>query len=145
MLIYLNFRFFLVSSFTLETPINFISLSISLRKLDKLFSDLSNYLQLPLREYKGVRNHYWVYGIMLKKPELKVELTEYLLNNDIETRPFFYPLHLQPVLPQIYKDLTIKPIVSEKLYESGLYIPIGSHLTQKKQRYISNKIHNFFN
>lgn len=110
-----------------------------------LFSDLSNYLQLPLREYKGVKNHYWVYGIMLKKPELKVEFTEYLLNSDIETRPFFYPLHLQPVLPKIYKDLTIKPIVSEKLYESGLYIPIGNHLTQKKQRYISNKIHNFFN
>ena len=112
---------------------------------DQLFADLSNYLQLPLREYRGVKNHYWVYGIMLKKPELKGELTEYLLNNDIETRPFFYPLHLQPALPQIYKDLTFKPIVSEKLYESGLYIPIGNHLTQKNQRYISNKIHNFFN
>ena len=81
---------------------------------------------------------------MLKKPELKFEFTEYLLKSDIETRPFFYPLHLQPVLPKIYKDLTIKPIVSEKLYKSGLYIPIGNHLTQKKQRYISNKIHNFF-
>ena len=32
---------------------------------DHLFSDLSNYLQLPLREYKG-KNHYCIYGIMLK-------------------------------------------------------------------------------
>ncbi len=112
---------------------------------DQLFSDLSDYLQLPLREYDGVRNQYWVYGIMLKKPKLKVELTEYLLNNDIETRPFFYPLHLQPVLPQKYKNLNFTPIVSEKLYESGLYIPIGNHLTKKTQKYISNKIHDFFN
>ena len=79
------------------------------------------------------------------KARTKVEFTEYLLNSDIETRPFFYPLHLQPALPKIFKDLTIKPIVSEKLYESDLYIPIGNHLTQKKQRYVPNKIHNFFN
>ena len=35
-----------MSSFTLETPINFISRSISLRKLDKLFS-VNNTLLTP--------------------------------------------------------------------------------------------------
>ena len=110
----------------------------------ELLNDLNEYIQLPLHEYKDTKNHFWVYGMVLKDSKSKQHLIDHLYQNGIETRPFFYPLHLQPALPDKFRNNNLELKNSEHLYESGLYIPIGSHLTKKKQEYISEKIHIFF-
>ena len=45
--------------------------------------------------------------------------------NGIGTRPFFYPMHLQPVLKKMNFFHGEKYINSEKLYSKGLYLPSG--------------------
>jgi len=74
----------------------------------------------------GSRNIYWVVGILINPNSLvnsKV-LRQKLLENEIETRPFFYPLHLQPVIKRNYPHLIFHELpIAEELYSFGLYLP----------------------
>ena len=65
------------------------------------------------------------------------KLMNKMSSNNIETRPFFFPLHLQPALK---RSIAQTLPVTENLGMNGLYIPLGSHLSKKKQRYIVDKL-----
>ena len=69
-------------------------------------------------------------------------MSDYLSDHGIQTRKFFWPLHLQNALPS---NLRTKQelIVSEMLGKCGLYIPLGNHLKEKDQVFISDKINSF--
>ena len=45
-------------------------------------------LQLPLTEFEGSKNHYWVYGIVLKDKS-RNDLAKFLIEKGIQTRSFF--------------------------------------------------------
>lgn len=72
-------------------------------------------------------NIYWVYGIILKPEQPKN--AEYIINElkkqKIGSRPFFFPMHLQPIFQKmgLFKNQTYP--VSENLSENGFYIPCG--------------------
>tara|TARA_B100001250_G_scaffold413515_1_gene447910 strand:+ start:3137 stop:4246 length:1110 start_codon:yes stop_codon:yes gene_type:complete len=102
----------------------------------ELLSKAENLVQLPLMEHEGVMNHYWVYGVLLKRENIRDYVMNELRNNGIETRPFFWPLHLQPALPKEYKT-TRKLLVSERLGSDGLYLPMGKHVNKNSQNKIS--------
>ncbi len=125
-----------------------IEKTIQLKKLQgdyysAQFSSLQEHIQLPKKEYNLSENHYWVYGIVLKNQNLRNQLSEYLLDSGIQTRDFFWPLHLQnALLKNNNSKITLKN--SEYLGSGGLYIPIGKHLKRKEQDYIILKIKNFF-
>lgn len=97
-------------------------------------------VQTPVRKYKDTQNHYWVYGVVIKNNKNARSVMDSLKKLGIETRPFFWPLHLQPLLPEKFKNNTTTLTNSELLGEKGLYIPIGSHLTKNKQEYIVNSL-----
>lgn len=101
---------------------------------NNLLSNFEEIIQLPLKNNKFSKNHYWVYGIVLKNKNIRDDLIVYLLSQGIETRPFFYPLHLQPVLEDRYENSECK--VSEELGKNGLYLPLGSGISKKKQKFI---------
>jgi perosamine synthetase len=62
---------------------------------------------------------------------------EALEANGIQTRSFFYPLHLQPALTPYFRG----PLpVAEKLYEQGVCLPIHVSLTESDIDEISNII-----
>ena len=71
------------------------------------------------------------------KDNIRDIVIEDLKHNGIETRPFFWPLHLQPALPKKFKNNVSLP-VSENLGNNGFYIPIGSHLKKSDQDKIIN-------
>jgi len=84
-------------------------------------------IQLPLEMTAYSENNYWVFGLVLngkmtgKAKEVRTELG----NFGIGTRPFFQPLHRQPVLEKFgLSDQRSLP-VSENLGNSGFYIPNG--------------------
>jgi perosamine synthetase len=54
----------------------------------------------------------------------------------VETRPFFWPLHLQNALPDEFKEKETNLLISENLGKNGLYIPTGSHISNSKQNKI---------
>lgn len=91
-------------------------------------------LQLPISRTDYAENIYWVYGLVLKDevpfdaPEMMKRLAEY----KIGTRPFFWPMHEQPVFHKmgLFKDVSYP--VSEKIARRGFYIPSGMALTDEQ-------------
>ena len=102
---------------------------------NELLKDYSDILQIPEPSYKGSVNHYWVYGIVLNKQDIRDKLIKDLMNQGIETRPFFHPLHLQDALPKKFSN-NLKLPVSENIGRNGLYLPLGNHLKKSDQNFI---------
>jgi len=100
------------------------------------FEDLVE-LQLPVRRTDYAENIYWVFGILLNSAKTNLmakEVIEKLNNQNIGARPFFYPMHLQPVLKNMgYKFDSQKLKNSEELYNRGFYIPSGLGNTGEEQ------------
>jgi perosamine synthetase len=91
------------------------------------FSGLEG-LSLPANESAESLNDFWVFGMVLdaQHPKSVNQVTYDLEQLGIGTRPFFYPLHKQPVLKKIladFPDLSLP--VAEHLGSQGFYIPNG--------------------
>lgn len=91
-------------------------------------------IQLPVTRLNYAENIYWVYGIVLNK-EIGFnaeEAMQYLIKNGIGTRPFFYPMHQQPVLQRIGLFEGESHPVAEYISQQGFYIPSGMALTEQE-------------
>jgi perosamine synthetase len=88
-------------------------------------------LELPLNKTEYAENIYWVYGLLLNDSSgLNAEQAmKRLEEKGIGTRPFFYPMHQQPVLRRMgfFEDEHYP--VAERLYHQGFYIPSGMALS----------------
>ncbi len=89
------------------------------------FAGIPNVL-LPKQSTSFSKNNYWVFGIVLQNSfgSTAKEIMEVLDAQGIGTRPFFFPLHKQPVLEKFSNRKSSLP-VSEHLGEFGFYIPNG--------------------
>ena len=97
----------------------------------------------PLDKTDHAKNIYWVYGILLKKNAHSVtNIVKKLLREGIETRPFFWPLHKQPILKKMGLFKKVKLPVSEFLSKNGFYLPSGLALSKKQQLYVIKKFNN---
>ena len=68
-------------------------------------------------------------------------LSNYLLENGIQTRMFFYPLNLQPC----YRDMNYGPFkISEKAYNNGISLPSSYNMTEEELDYIIEKIKEYY-
>ncbi|MBL52029.1 MAG: aminotransferase DegT [Candidatus Marinimicrobia bacterium] len=69
---------------------------------------------------------------------------KYLEKNKIQTRKFFYPLHLQPC----YENSNLIQIndspVSKMVFDLGISLPSSYSLNEEQQNYIVSKIKKFF-
>ena len=99
-------------------------------------------LTLPLPSYRESDNVYWVFGVVLgpDSPISSKDAMEALRQRGIGTRPFFYPLHQQPVLSDF--GLANQPPlhVSEWLGRSGFYLPNGADSTPEKRVYVAKQL-----
>jgi len=105
---------------------------MGLRYFEQL-KDLSS-IQLPLPETDYAKNIYWVFAIVLKD-SVKItvsELISHLAKLGVGARPFFCPMHLQPVF--IRKGMFANEFlpVSEKMYRRGFYLPSGLALGERQ-------------
>ena len=94
-----------------------------------------NGITLPPENFEYADNIYWVFGILLtdKTCDFIDEIKEKLRLEGIGTRPFFWPLHLQPVLKK-YNINIDKDICHNSTYISkrGFYLPSGIGLEIKE-------------
>ena len=76
-------------------------------------------------------NIYWVYGMVLKDDVLfdAEEAMRRLGQKGIGTRPFFWPMHEQPVFQKMGLFRGEQHPVAERLARRGFYIPSGMALT----------------
>ena len=66
------------------------------------------------------------------------QLIDCLKGQRIETRPFFYPLHLQPLYEHQFRGESYP--VAEEFSQKGINLPSGNELTETQIRYIANAI-----
>ena len=100
-------------------------------------------INLPVPKTNFCENIYWVYAITLKVDYAKTakEVMTELSSFNIGTRPFFYPMHKQPVFNKMGLFLDDHLPNSEKLYEKGFYIPSGIALTDEQMIEVSTALH----
>ena len=101
------------------------------KEIGKIYNSIipdSDRYSKPLLKNLGSENHYWVYGIVLN-PNKSINASSIMMkleSKGIGSRPFFYPIHLQPV----YKKLGMFEFEShpnsENLSEFGFYLPSGT-------------------
>lgn len=102
-------------------------------------------ISLPITKTSYAENIYWVYTIVLSN-EIKKnahEAISILSQEGVGCRPFFYPLHKQPILLRegYFRDQELP--ISEHLYDKGFYIPSGLALTDRQQIKVVEKIKTF--
>lgn len=105
----------------------------------ELLQDLPG-IQLPLAETSYARNIYWVYGIVLKDviDFDAAEAMKRLAAKGVGCRPFFWPMHEQPVLQKMgfFRDVDLP--VAARLARRGFYIPSGLALREDQIREVAS-------
>ena len=112
------------------------------RKMGQQYTELLSMqdgfkIAIPKTNYAD--NIYWVFGILLKE-ECKldaVDVIRKLGEYGIGCRPFFYPMHQQPVFKKMGLFNNEHYPVSERLAKKGFYIPSGLTLLAEDIQYIS--------
>lgn len=107
------------------------------REIGKMYNELFAHLkgvQLPCDNVDYAKSIYWVFGILLDESRnmSAKEVMAKLAEKGIGTRPFFFPLHKQPVFKEMSLFEKSYHPVSESLYERGFYIPSGLGITDEE-------------
>ena len=108
---------------------------------DERFRSISK-IQIPKKSTPNAKNIYWVYGIVLHDQDLIYRniVMERMLEHGVETRPFFWPLHLQPALMNQGYFLNEKFPVSETLGRTGFYLPSGLGNTEEEVEFSASTL-----
>lgn len=108
----------------------------------ELLADLKN-VHLPIHKNEASENIYWVFALVLKDsyPKNAEQVMKELAIHKIGTRPFFYPMHKQPVFNKMGLFLNDNMPNSETLAEKGFYIPSGLALTLEQIKEVSRVLH----
>ena len=77
-------------------------------------------------------NIYWVFGILINNDKLNLRnITKELKNLGVDTRPFFCPMHMQPILHKYGLFQNESYPTAEKFYKNGFYLPSGTALERE--------------
>jgi perosamine synthetase len=111
-----------------------------------LLNDLKDFIQLSIVSTDYAENIYWVYSIVLKDTVLfdALEAMNRLAKLGVATRPFFYPMHLQPVFKKMGLFENEQYPVAENIAERGFYLPSGLALTENQAIEVANKLKQIF-
>lgn len=103
-------------------------------------------IQLPKQATDYAENIYWVYGIVLNDevPFDAAEAMKRLSARRIGSRPFFFPMHEQPVFRKMGLFQDEKYPVAERLARRGFYIPSGMALTDEQMNHAADAVREIF-
>lgn len=101
--------------------------------------DISDIQMMP--ENAWTRQNYWLTCILLKGKIKPTEFINGLAVDQIETRPIWKPMHLQPFFKQYNY---IGNGVSDSLFENGVCLPSDTKLSDEDLTFIVNKIKNLW-
>ena len=159
-----NFRRFVNSDVGWNYRFTNIQASLGLSQLNRLNSIINKKIFVGKTYYKylknnkniyfpepkknNLRNIYWVNGLLILAGAKKNanKLAEDLKKYKIETRPFFWPMHKQPILKKkISLNKNDKFPYSNILSKYGIYLPSSINLSENKIKYISNIVNKLTN
>lgn len=118
------------------------------RKMGSIYTEAFNGLssiQIPVAETDYAKNIYWVYGLVISDSSMGAEKAmELLADEGIGTRPFFWPLHEQPVLKKYGFEKQPKFEVASRIARKGFYLPSGLGLTEEQQSRVIEAVKKVF-
>ncbi len=117
------------------------------RKNAKIYGSLLKDIEgitLP-PEMPWAKNVYWMYTILIEKlfGLDRDNLIKLLKEMGIDTRPTFYPVHLQPIYQQLFGSQKLP--VAEELSIKGINLPSGNTLTKEQIEFVCESIKQFKN
>jgi len=130
-----------------RAQLNFIDDRVSRRReiFKNYFDELSSIDSIEfLSEAKNVFSNRWLTTLILDKKESVKNIINKLESNNIESRPLWKPMHLQPVFSSC-DYVKGKKDISNFLFERGLCLPSSSHLTNPDQDKIISLIKDALN
>lgn len=118
------------------------------RKMNKFYRDVfsnSSDIAVLMEPNEDFYSNHWLSCILFKNPNKKLNpngLREHLMTENIESRPIWKPMHLQPIFENApyYGEK-----VSESLFNNGLCLPSGSNLTEQEREHIKISILTYIN
>jgi perosamine synthetase len=92
-------------------------------------------------EKSWAKNVYWMYGVLVKESSLnsRDELTKKLFERGIDTRTFFCPMDMQPILKTKYGIWNENTIASD-LWRNGFYLPSSINLSKDTLNKIAENV-----
>jgi perosamine synthetase len=115
------------------------------RRMGRRYTELLAALgscRLPLAFTPYAENVYWVYGLVLEDSVGfgAEEAMKRLAARGIGTRPFFWPMHEQPVFHGMGLFQKERHPVAERLARRGVYIPSGLALTDEQMDEVAKAV-----
>lgn len=103
-----------------------------------------NGIQIPVEKTAYADNIYWVFGIVLKDevPFDADTAMKKLSEKGIGTRPFFWPMHEQPVFMKAGMFRNEKYPVAQRIARKGFYIPSGLGLSIGEMERVVEEVRN---
>lgn len=116
--------------------------SIRRENYNYYFNHLKNIKEISfLREPEGFFSNRWLTCIELETNQMREDLITLLQEQNIEARPSWKPMHLQPIFKGLPSYLNG---ISDNLYIKAMCLPSGSNLTRVELDKIINIIKQYF-
>lgn len=106
------------------------------KKYSELLKDI-DWLNL-LKQHPDSNSICWLFSVVLSKTALREKLMNHLKNGKIDSRPFFYPMH---VLPYFKENGNFE--VSNLLSKGGVNLPTFTNLKDEQIQRICDSISSF--
>ena len=131
-----------------------LSAALISSQLNRLESLILKKQAIAMKYIEGLRNHpwinfmpeknlnstnvFWVFPILLNSdsPYDAESLQINLQKQGIETRRFFCPMHLQPVVKNFDVIFDSSYVISDNLWRNGLYLPCGLGITETEIEFV---------
>jgi len=91
-------------------------------------------------EAKWAKNVYWMYSLLVEDNfgMTRDELMAVLEKDGVESRTFFYPIHIQPIYSKLFANQ--KYPVADELSRKGVNLPSGSTLTKDDIEFVTESV-----
>lgn len=101
---------------------------------NKLLSEIEGITLPPEAEW--AKNVYWMYSILIDQGfgMSRDEFMARLEKLGVETRTFFYPIHIQPIYSGRYREESFP--VADELSKKGVNLPSGNNLSKGEIEYV---------
>ena len=111
------------------------------QRYDELLADITG-IQRPVTTTAWARNIYWVYGLVLEEsvPFEADGAIRKLTGLGIGCRPFFWPMHEQPVFRRKGLFVDEQYPVAERLARRGFYVPSGLALSAEQMTRVAQAV-----
>ncbi|MFJ5713873.1 DegT/DnrJ/EryC1/StrS family aminotransferase [Neobacillus sp. NPDC093127] len=112
--------------------------------------ELAGYPEISfMPELENTFSNRWLTALTINEEKTDVSITELLAlleSENIEARPVWKPLHMQPLFEKYhYYPHSTNMNISEELFRTGICLPSGSNMTHQDQMRVIDCIKKFLN